>query len=154
MQAVIFCGIQGSGKSTFYKQHFFNSHVRISMDLLRTRNREKLFLNACLSSSARFVVDNTNPTVRERERYLTPALQKRYELICFYFRSDIEAALLRNVNRTGKELIPEIGIRATLKRFEAPSFGEGYSRIYHVFPLENNLFEVQEEINPFSDPII
>jgi predicted kinase len=48
MEAVIFCGIQGAGKNTFFKEHFFRTHVRISPDLLRTRHREKVFLNACL----------------------------------------------------------------------------------------------------------
>jgi predicted kinase len=62
MEAVIFCGIQGAGKSTFFKKHFFQTHVRISLDLLRTRHREKVFLTACLESGQRFVVDNTNPT--------------------------------------------------------------------------------------------
>lgn len=42
MQALIFCGIQASGKSTFYCQRLLNSHVRISLDLLRTRHREPL----------------------------------------------------------------------------------------------------------------
>ncbi|MEL6944740.1 MAG: ATP-binding protein, partial [Bacteroidota bacterium] len=36
MQAILFIGIQASGKSTFYKERFFNTHVRISMDLLNT----------------------------------------------------------------------------------------------------------------------
>ncbi|MBN1315005.1 MAG: hypothetical protein JXA42_06040 [Anaerolineales bacterium] len=38
MQAVIFIGIQATGKSTFFKERFFNTHVRISLDLLKTRN--------------------------------------------------------------------------------------------------------------------
>ena len=37
MEAIIFVGLPGSGKSSFYKERFFNSHVRISLDLLKTR---------------------------------------------------------------------------------------------------------------------
>jgi hypothetical protein len=37
MQLVLFCGIQATGKSTFYQQRFFHSHVRRSLDLLRPR---------------------------------------------------------------------------------------------------------------------
>lgn len=73
MQAIIFCGIQASGKSTFYQQHFFHTHVRISLDLLRTRYRENLFLDACLRTQQRFVVDNTNPTAVERAKYVALA---------------------------------------------------------------------------------
>jgi len=40
MQIIIFIGIPASGKSSFYKELFFNSHIRISMDLLNTRNKE------------------------------------------------------------------------------------------------------------------
>jgi hypothetical protein len=35
MEEIIFVGIQASGKSTFYKEKFFNSHLRISNDLFR-----------------------------------------------------------------------------------------------------------------------
>lgn len=34
MEGILFIGIQASGKSTFYKERFFNSHLRISLDLL------------------------------------------------------------------------------------------------------------------------
>jgi len=36
MEAVIFTGIQAVGKSTFYKEHFFTTHVRINLDMLKT----------------------------------------------------------------------------------------------------------------------
>ena len=39
MQAVIFIGIQGSGKTTFYRDRFFNTHFRINLDMLKTRHR-------------------------------------------------------------------------------------------------------------------
>ena len=48
MEAIVFVGIQASGKSTFYRERFFATHVRISLDLLRTRHREGRFLQTCL----------------------------------------------------------------------------------------------------------
>jgi predicted kinase len=36
MEAVIFTGLQATGKSSFFKERFFSTHVRISLDLLRT----------------------------------------------------------------------------------------------------------------------
>ncbi len=50
MEAVIFVGVQGSGKSSFFKERFFHSHVRISLDLLKTRNREWQLLQFCLQT--------------------------------------------------------------------------------------------------------
>lgn len=43
MEAIIFCGIPATGKTSFYKQHFFDTHMRISMDQLHTRNKEGRF---------------------------------------------------------------------------------------------------------------
>jgi len=37
MEAVIFVGLQAAGKSTFYRERFFDTHVRINLDMLRTR---------------------------------------------------------------------------------------------------------------------
>ena len=36
MEAVVLCGLQGSGKTTLYRDRFLETHVRLSMDLLRT----------------------------------------------------------------------------------------------------------------------
>ena len=73
MEAIIFCGIQASGKTTFYKENFFKTHVRISLDLLNTRRKEDIFLRTCLQTQQRFVIDNTNPTKKERLPYIEKA---------------------------------------------------------------------------------
>jgi predicted kinase len=146
MQALIFCGIQGSGKSTFYVRHFFNTHIRISMDLLRTRYRESLFLSLCLRTQARFVVDNTNPTPEERQRYIQPAKASGYELFAYFFNVAPENALRRNALRSGKEKIPEIGIQATLKRLQPPSFEEGFNHIFYVYSDVKDAFHIEEKL--------
>ena len=46
MEAVILCGVQGSGKTTLYRDRFLETHARISLDLLRTRAREAAFQQA------------------------------------------------------------------------------------------------------------
>ena len=73
MEAVLFMGIQGAGKSSYFRERFFSTHLRISMDLMKTRHREGRFLELCLESGMRFVVDNTNTTREERSRYILPA---------------------------------------------------------------------------------
>jgi hypothetical protein len=67
IKAVIFVGAQGSGKTTLYKQRFFQTQVRISLDTLRTRGREHLLVEACLQAKQPFVIDNTNPLAGDRE---------------------------------------------------------------------------------------
>ena len=58
MEAIVLCGVQGSGKTTLYRDRFLATHVRVSMDLLRTRHREAAFLRA---------VPRDAPAVRGRQ---------------------------------------------------------------------------------------
>lgn len=132
MEAIIFCGIQGAGKSTFFKERFFQTHVRISLDLLRTRHREKMFLAACLESGQRFVVDNTNPTRAERAVYIQAARSKKFSVAGYYFSSRAEDAMARNALRPGKERVPDVAVKGTLAKLERPSRSEGFDTLYHV----------------------
>ena len=70
MEMVVFSGIQASGKSTLFRQRFVETHLRINLDMLRTRYREGLLMDACLRAKQPFVVENTNLTALERARYL------------------------------------------------------------------------------------
>ncbi|WP_162053044.1 bifunctional polynucleotide phosphatase/kinase family protein [Pontibacter pamirensis] len=143
MQAIIFCGIQASGKSTYYKEHFFNTHLRISMDLLRARNLERLFLEACLRSQMRFVEHNTNPTVAERQLYIETTKATQYEVIGYYFHSTTKDAVARNSQRNGRFLIPEKGIYGTPKKLQKPSLAEGFDLLYYVALQPDSTYTVE-----------
>jgi predicted kinase len=132
MEAIIFCGIQASGKTTFYKEHFFRTHVRISLDLLNTRRKEKIFLQTCLETQQRFVIDNTNITKKDRHQYIEQAIAFKFKPIAYYFHSTVGAAITRNKNRKGKEHVPAAGIGGTYKRLEIPTFEEGFDEIFWV----------------------
>ena len=106
MEAVVYVGVQASGKTTFYLAHFFRSHLRISLDMLRTRYREAILLRACIEAKQPFVVDNTNPTVAERARYLAPARAAGFRTVAYYFPPDVEACLERNAARPERDRVP------------------------------------------------
>lgn len=143
MEAIIYIGIQATGKSTFYNERFFNSHLRISIDLLNTRNKEQKFLDTCFSIQQPFVIDNTNPTRIERRKYIKQAKENKYKVIGYYFQSKIEDSIHRNNNRTGKAKIPEIGIKGTFNKLELPSINEGFDELYYV-QIKENKFEVTD----------
>jgi hypothetical protein len=44
----------------------FDTHVRINLDMLKTKHRQQFLLDACLSGKQPFVVDNTNVTAEVR----------------------------------------------------------------------------------------
>lgn len=142
MEVIIFCGIQASGKSSFYKECFFNTHVRISLDLLKTRHREKCFVDLCFSTEKSFVVDNTNPLKEDRERYIKQAKERKSKIIGYYFQSNLDNCLNRNNSRFGNEVIPVVGVRATFNKLELPDMDEGFDELYYV-QIVNNKFEIK-----------
>ncbi len=143
MEAIIFIGVQATGKSTFYKERFFRSHVRISLDLLKTRNREDKMLQVCLETQQAFVVDNTNPAIEDRAKYINAAKARKYQVVGYYFKSKLNEALGRNSQRLGKENIPEVGIRGTYNKLRLPSMEEGFDRLYFV-EIDNGTFVVKD----------
>jgi predicted kinase len=144
MEAIILIGGQASGKSTFYKERFFLSHVRINLDMLRTRHREARMLETCIATGQPFVVDNTNPTRSDRERYVSAAQAAGFRVIGYYFQSRLAEAMTRNAARSARERIPDAGLRNTYGRMEIPELGEGFDELYYVRITDTNTFVVED----------
>lgn len=132
MECIIFMGIQASGKSTFYKERYIDTHLRLNMDMLKTRYREKLLLNAFLEGKQPFVVDNTNPQTDDRLPYIEAAKKHRFSVVGFYFEPDYAESVRRNAQRTSKSFVREIGIQGVMKKLTVPSFAEGFDELYRV----------------------
>jgi predicted kinase len=143
MEAVILVGIQGSGKTTFYRERFFETHVRVSLDLLRTRDRERVFLKCCLGTQQRFVIDNTNPRIEDRAPYIAAARTAGFRVLGYFFDVELRDALRRNARRAGKGAIPVPGVIGTKKRLEPPTPAEGFDELYVVKLDEQKGFEVE-----------
>ena len=144
MEAVIFVGLQASGKSTFYRERFFRTHVRINLDMLKTRHREKRLLEVCIETGQRFVIDNTNPSVAEREPYIRAAKSAGFRVACYFFESKIEDCKRRNAARLGEEQIPIPGILGARSRLQVPTRAEGFDEMWFVRIAETGGFVVEE----------
>ena len=142
MQLIIFTGVQASGKSSFYLLNLYHSNLRINLDMMKTRHRENIIFEACSTSKTKMVIDNTNPTREDRARYIGRAKDAGFEVISYYFETDLNSALERNSQRTGKANIPEVGVRATFKKLEVPSLDEGYDEMFRVKIVGNREFSI------------
>jgi predicted kinase len=142
MEAVIFIGIQGSGKSSFFRERFFDSHVRINLDMLRTRRREELLVAACLEAGQSFVIDNTNPLPSDRARYVERARAKGFRTVAYFFESSLREAMQRNNLRAGKQKVPAPAVAAAFKKLVPPSVDEGFDEIYTVKLIADGGFVV------------
>jgi predicted kinase len=132
MEMILFVGIQASGKSTFYRERFLDTHIRINLDMLRTRHRERILIDACLTAKQPFVVDNTNPTKDERGDYIRRAKEHGFHVAGYYFASQVEACKQRNELRGSERAVPLVGLLGTYKRLELPDRTEGFQELYHV----------------------
>jgi predicted kinase len=142
MEAVLFIGIQATGKSSFYRTHFADTHIRINLDMLKTRHREKRLFECCLDIQQPFVLDNTNLSQQDRQRYIPRIQEYGVALRGYYFASQPQGALKRNAQR-GAQAIPEKGVLGAYKRLELPSYDEGFAKLYYV-KLNEGGFDISE----------
>jgi predicted kinase len=142
MELVLLIGIQATGKSRFCREKLFCTHVRLNLDMLRTRLREKRLMEACIASKTKFVVDNTSLTREERSQFILPARAAGFRVIGYFFESRAGDCLRRNAARPASERIPAIAIRSAINRLELPAIAEGFDKLSFVRLMADNRFSV------------
>lgn len=100
-------------------------------------------MTACLEAKQSFVIDNTNPTVEDRAKYIKAAREKRFRVVGYYFSTKLQDAFERNKQRRDKVSIPETAIRITHSRLQLPSLDEGFDELYYVYINEENKFVIE-----------
>ena len=128
-EAVILVGLQGSGKTTYFTDHFAATHAHISRDIQQTAERERALIRECLQSGRSFVVDNTNTTRAMRAPYIREAKGAGFHVLCCYFDVPVRTAIGRNNHRKDKKPIPVPAILRTAKHLQPPTTQEGIDEI-------------------------
>lgn len=128
---VLMIGIQGSGKSEFCKR-FMGDYEYISLDELNTRNKEGIKIHECLANDISFVIDNTNPTIDDRRRYIELVKPHGYRVVAYFMESKLAQCIARNNLREGKKRLPAKAIAATSNKLQMPSYAEGFDELYFV----------------------
>lgn len=138
MEAIILIGLQASGKSTFYKQNFSNSHFRISNDLLKTKNtksrlhEESILIDGCLEQNKKILFDNTNYSIEKRKGYINKIKPYNFHIIGYYFKMNINRSIKWNQQREPTQIVPKVAIYTTSNKMELPSLSEGYDKLYYI----------------------
>ena len=135
-ELVIFVGIQGSGKSTYYREHFAATHEHVSKDLMKNaRDREakqQLVVEKALAEGKSVVVDNANPDAAVRAPLIHTARRCGARVVGYFFDVPVKVALERNRARQGKERVPDVAIFVTKKKLAPPKFEAGFDEIHVV----------------------
>ena len=145
---IILIGLQGSGKSTFYRQRFAGTHELVSRDLLRNNSnparRQRQLIEEALQAGRSLVVDNTNPTREVREELVRLGRQHGATVLGYYFEPQVKQSLARNALREGSARVPDVAIFATMKKLVRPSFEEGFDRLYYIRTVDGMRFDVSD----------
>lgn len=131
-EAVIFVGIQGAGKTTYFNNRFAATHAHVSRDVQRTPEREAALIRECLQTGRSFVVDDTNATRAVRQPYVQQAKAAGFDVRCCFFDTPVRTAIGRNNHRKDKRAIPVPAILRAAKQLEPPSADEGFDEIRTV----------------------
>jgi predicted kinase len=133
---IIFIGIQGSGKSSYYHRNFAATHVHVSKDLMKNvRNRDarqSQMIEDALAAGKPVVVDNTNPTPVVRAPLIALGRKHGARVIAYVFDVPVKVAVARNRGREGKARVPDVVIYVTAKKLVPPKFEEGFDEIHVV----------------------
>jgi predicted kinase len=133
VELVIFVGLPGSGKTTYYHEQFAATHVHVSKDLMpHARDREtkqRAQIDKALSEGRSVVVDNTNPTAAVRAPLIELGRRRGARVIACYFDVPVRTAIARNAGREGRARVPNVAIFTTQKKLAAPGPEEGFDEV-------------------------
>ena len=135
-ELIVFTGLQASGKTSFYRERFAETHIHISKDAWpnarQKEKRQRRLIDEHLRAGRSVVVDNTNPTPVEREPLVMLGRSLGARIACYTFVVTVEESLRRNAGRQGRARVEDVGIFSVAKRLVPPHEAEGFDQLFEV----------------------
>lgn len=138
-EVIVFVGFPAAGKSQFAETYLIpKGYVRINRDVLGSWQKCVTECSKALSLQKRVVIDNTNPDLESRGRYIECAKKAKVPCRCFLFVCPVEQARHNNVFRQlmlpdDKHLdVNDMVINSYKSKFKEPNLREGFAEIVKV----------------------
>uniref|UniRef100_UPI0037E83D1F bifunctional polynucleotide phosphatase/kinase n=1 Tax=Semicossyphus pulcher TaxID=241346 RepID=UPI0037E83D1F len=138
-EVIVAVGFPASGKSTFFHTHVVpKGYAYINRDTLGSWQKCVSACERALQEGRSVAVDNTNPDLESRKRYLDVAKAAGVPCRCFQFSASLEQA---KHNNRFREMAPSDSKHAKVndmvfhsykKHFVAPALSEGFSEILQI----------------------
>ena len=137
-EVVVFVGFPASGKTTFYEKIMKpNGYVHINRDALGTWQKCVNMCNQELKRKRKVVIDNTNPDVESRGRYISCAQKYSVPVRCFHFLTTMAEAKHNNkfrelTTRGDHTKVTDIAYNTFKSRFVPPQITEGFKKVLKI----------------------
>ena len=120
MICIVLVGPQGSGKTTYCKNHLSN-YTHINQDILG-KQHWKIFTSEVFIKTPYIVVDRINHTKNQRKKYLSLAKSNGYKTKIIFLNLSFNVCLKRVLERKNhpidNEKTANIAIKTYFKQFE------------------------------------
>ena len=85
-----------------------------------------------------------NAAAANRATYLAAAKATGFQVLGYYFQSNLDGCLARNAARPEAERVPDLAILGTYKRLELPTLAEGFDRLHYMRTTSDGNFVMEE----------
>jgi bifunctional polynucleotide phosphatase/kinase len=144
-EMVILIAPPASGKSTFSKL-YYPSYIHINRDIDKTDAKCLKKTEDALKKDKSIIIDNTNPSIKSREKYIDLANKYGYSIKIYSFEIDKPIIEHLNYYRTqlakgSIKLIPQIAYKMFFSKYEKPSELEFNNNNYEIIKYKPKIFE-------------
>jgi bifunctional polynucleotide phosphatase/kinase len=126
-EIVIFVGMPGSGKSSYYNK-YLTDHINIEQDKLVTRQKVLKQLNASLKTGKSIVINATNPSQEDREEFYRKALEHNYKIKVLYFIINGTG-----FNKLRDKPVPTIVYHKYFKKLDPPTIENTPGELFYIY---------------------
>uniref|UniRef100_A0AAG5DNA9 PNK FHA domain-containing protein n=1 Tax=Anopheles atroparvus TaxID=41427 RepID=A0AAG5DNA9_ANOAO len=136
-EVIIMIGFPGSGKSHFVRQYLApKGYEIVNRDTLGSWQKCVTSMESAIQRGKSVVIDNMNPDVESRKRYLQAATRANIPVRCFVMDVSYKHARHNNAFREltdrSHSTIPDMVFNSYKSKFQEPTVKEGYKEIVKV----------------------